>query len=109
MQKNKPHRKEKKLKCRQGSFSPETLAASHHRWRSVLASTPITLTIQVMVILVIQVVIIIRIQVMITLTVMVMIFQGKYLNKLQHLLREKIRRKLITSCRAPCFSVVGTC
>ena len=31
----------------QGSFCPESLAASHHRWRSVLASTPITLTIQV--------------------------------------------------------------
>ena len=56
------------------------MAASHHRWRSVLASTPITLTIQVMVILVILV-----IQVMITLTMMLMIFQGKYLNKLQHL------------------------
>ena len=32
----------------QGSFCPESLAASHHRWRSVLASTPITLTIQVL-------------------------------------------------------------
>ena len=32
----------------QESFCPESLAASHHRWRSVLASTPITLTIQVL-------------------------------------------------------------
>ena len=40
--------KHKKFNLPQGSFCPESLAASHHRWRSVLASTPITLTIQVL-------------------------------------------------------------
>ena len=130
MQKNNLHSKEKNSKCRQGNFSPETLAASYHRWRSVLASTPITLTIQVF-----------------SLSRSRSSwssrwwssplsrashrqghghhgrhFQGhdhphhdgddfprKYINKLQHILRGKIRRKLIISCRAHCSSVVGTC
>ena len=60
------------------------------------------LIIQIKIILVIQVVIIIRIQFMIILTMMLMIFQGKYLNKLQHILQTKIKEQMLQGALLLC-------